>query len=144
MYSFFGVITPFTKRQAETAIQQKTMQICELISVFCPNAMRGKFKLPFPGKASSRSTALPSGFPPMSAVFSYFHTTGCETYSYTTDGYGIFNVSIIRVRAVHTKRGQAQTSLHKSRFGGKETTVSHPAPPGDRTQEDLRIWILTL
>ena len=53
------------------------------------------------------------------------HTTFCEAYSFTTDGYGIFNVRTHLLDAcVHTKGagvgvgvgvgGQSQTSLHKS------------------------------
>ena len=44
-------------------------------------------------KASSHSTVLPSllFFPLVYSVF-VFHTTGCEAYSFMTDGYGIFNV----------------------------------------------------
>ena len=53
--------------------------------------MHGKFELVFPGKASTHSVALPSFFPPLCAVFSCFHTTGCEANPFTTDGYGIFN-----------------------------------------------------
>ena len=50
------------------------------------------------GKASSHSTALPRFFSclvflPLWTVFSCFHTTSYEAYSFTTDGYGIFNVS---------------------------------------------------
>ena len=48
---------------------------------------------------------------------------------FTTNGYGIFNVRTIWAHAVHTKRGRK--------------TVSHPAPPRDRTQ-GLRISIPTL
>ena len=50
------------------------------------------------GKASSHSTALYTQlffllfFFFLCAVFSCFHSTGCEAYSFTTDGYGIFNV----------------------------------------------------
>ena len=46
---------------------------------------------------------------PMCAVFSCFHTTDCEAYSLTGDGYGIFNVCILNVG---TKGGQVQTSPH--------------------------------
>ena len=45
-----------------------------------------------PEKESGHITALPSSPTPPCAVFSCFHTTGCEAYYFTTDGYGIFNV----------------------------------------------------
>ena len=41
--------------------------------------------------------------------------------------------------AIHTKRGQTQTSLHKSWLWGIEK-LPHPALPGDQTQ-GLQIWI---
>ena len=71
-----------------------------------------------PGKASSHSTALPSIFCFLlfflCAVFSCFHTTGCDAYSFTIDANRILNMRTIWVCAVHTKGAQAQTSLHKS------------------------------
>ena len=61
-----------------------------------PMQRMGKFRLLSPEKASSHSTVLPrwvfSFF--LCAVFSYFHTTGCEARSFTTDGYGIFNACL--------------------------------------------------
>ena len=53
-------------------------------------------------------------------------------YSFTTDAYEIFNVR------VHTKRVQAQTSLHKELTQRDRKTAHHPALPGDRTK-GLRI-----
>ena len=48
------------------------------------------------------------------------HNTGCEAYSFATDGYGISRLrTLIKLmRAAHTKGGQAQTSLHKHRLVG--------------------------
>ena len=66
---------------------------------------------------------------PLCAVFSCFHTTDCEA-SFTTDGYGIFNV--------HTNLGTCRT--HKGGSGTNKSaqvdlegqkTVSYPAPPWD-------------
>ena len=54
--------------------------------------MHRKFGLLSPGKVSSHSTALPSFFS-LCVVFLFFHTTDCEAYSFTIDGYGIFNAS---------------------------------------------------
>ena len=54
-------------------------------------------------------------FPLLYAMFSCFHTTGCEAYSVTTDGYRIFNVRTNQGACrIRKKGGQAQTSLHKS------------------------------
>ena len=38
--------------------------------------------------------------PPLCAGVSCFHTTGCKTYSFTTDGYEIFNVPQLWMRPV--------------------------------------------
>ena len=51
---------------------------------------------------------------PLCAVISSFHTTGCEAYFFTRDGYGIFDAHTNWVHDAHTKGGQAQTSLHKT------------------------------
>ena len=48
----------------------------------------------------------------------------------------------IWVRAVHTKWGEAHTSLHKSWLGGTEQLPATLTRTGDRTQ-GLRIWIPT-
>ena len=87
------------------------------------------------------------------AFFSIFvsvncdHTTGCEAYSFTTDGYGIFNVrtnlGACRTRTLERGSGTCkQVCLHKSWLWDRKT-VPHPAQPGNRTQE-LRIRIPTL
>ena len=54
---------------------------------------------------------------------------------------GSFSVTCaqIWVRAIHTKRGQAQARLHTSWLGGIEK-LPHPVLPGDQIQ-GLRIWI---
>ena len=69
------------------------------------------------GKASSLSTALPNFFFHLCAMFSCFYTTGCEMYSFTTDGYVIFNVRTaqIWVRAVHT---------HERKSGTKQVCIA--------------------
>ena len=82
--------------------------------------MYGKFGLLSLKKVSNHSTALPS-FLFFVFLFSYFRATDCEAYSFTTDGYmRSLTCAQIWVRAVHTKEGQAQTSLHKSWLGGTE------------------------
>ena len=49
------------------------------------------------------------------AVFLCDHTTGCEAYSFMTDGYGIFNVRTnLGACSIYTKWGQAQTSLYET------------------------------
>ena len=74
------------------------------------------------------------------------HTTVCQAYSFTTDGYGIFNVrNTFRVRAVHTKGGRhKQVCTRVDSEGQKQNNLAiHPAPPGDRTH-GLRIWTTDL
>ena len=60
--------------------------------------MHGKFGLLSQEKASSHNKGNPAlvflSFFFLSAVFSSFHNKGCDAYSFTTDGYGIFNVCI--------------------------------------------------
>ena len=73
-----------------------------------------------------------------------YHTTGCEAYSFTTDGYGILNV-YTNVGVCRTHKGGSGINkfaqeLTRRAMTGK--TVPHPAPPVDRTQ-GLRILILT-
>ena len=62
------------------------------------------------GKRAAILRLYPAGFF-MRAAVSCLHTTGCEAYSFTTDGYGIFNVRTciyyLGVCRVHTKEGQA-------------------------------------
>ena len=52
---------------------------------------------------------------PLCAVVSCCHTTGCKAYTFTTDGYGSFNV-------------RTQTNMHKNWFGGTETNWLSPCP----------------
>ena len=47
--------------------------------------------------------------PPPPLVFSCFHTTVCEAYSFKTDGYGIFNVRT-HVGACRTHEGGSGTN----------------------------------
>ena len=130
--------------------------------------MHGKFGLLSAGKASSHTSdssdtkllLLFLFF--MCAVFSCFHTTGCEAYSFTTDGYGIFNVRtnvgtyrtheggcLLKASSWEEKEKEKKayspanrTGSPQERPGGsaqeltrrdKTTSVSLPAPPGDRT-----------
>ena len=113
----------------------------------------------FPGKASSHSTALPN-FSPLCAVFSFFHTTGCDAYSFTTDGYGIFNVSITDLGACRTHeggrgRGGGGSGTNKSahELTRKDRNCTSPCPamgsnPGssdlnsDSLTTELRPWFV--
>ena len=100
--------------------------------------MHGKYGLLSLGKASSHSTALPSALCcyvlPLYAVFSCFYTTRCDDYSFTTGGYGIFNM---RANVGASRKHEGGSGINKC---AQEVTrrdrknVSHPAPPGDRTQ----------
>ena len=110
--------------------------------------MHGQSGLLFPGKVSSRSTDLPCFFlflctkdeinVPMalsvfrdgSAVFSCFYTTGCDAYSFTTDGYGIVNVRT-NLGAVHTKGGSGTNKSARDELTRRYRKLAHPAPPGD-------------
>ena len=105
--------------------------------------MHGKFMLLSPGKASSHSmhgaTQLFS-FLSLSAVFSCFHTSGYGAYSFATDVYiGSLTCAQIWVCAVHTKGGQAQTSLHKS----WNCTIPCPARGSNPGPTDLNSNALT-
>ena len=73
--------------------------------------MHGEFGPFSPGKASSHSARNPPCFFLLCAVFSWFHTTGCEAYSFTTDGYGIFNVRT-NVRACRRHEGGSGTNRY--------------------------------
>ena len=60
--------------------------------------MHGEFGLLFLGKANSHDTAFLFSFlfcfviVSLCAVFSCFHIVGCDAYTFTTDGYGIFYI----------------------------------------------------
>ena len=76
-------------------------------------------------------------------MFSCFHTTGCEAYSFVTDVYGIFNMHTHLGECL--KGGQAQTSLHKSWLGGTEKLSLTLSQPGDLKpgSSDLNVDALT-
>ena len=44
------------------------------------------------GKPAATARRYPASSCFLFTVFSCLHTTGCESYSFTTDGYGIFNM----------------------------------------------------
>ena len=50
--------------------------------------MHGKFRPLSPGKAGSQGPPPP----PVCSVFVFSYHRGCEDYSFTRDGYGIFNM----------------------------------------------------
>ena len=92
------------------------------------------FGLLSPEKASSHSAAIPS----FSPCVQCFRVSGCQAYSFTTDRYGIFNVSTpLGACRTHEWRGGGWGGgrVH-NKFAPELTrrdrkTVSHPAPPGD-------------
>ena len=103
----------------------------------CSNAMHGKLGLLSPGEIEQPyygATQLFYFIFLLCAVFPCFHTTGCEAYSFTTDGYGIFlTCAPIFVHAcAHTKAGQALMSA-LTRVDSEELKngPSHPASTGD-------------
>ena len=68
--------------------------------------MSGQFRLLSSGGKKQPWYAAIQLFPPcVQYVFSCFDTTGCEAYSFTTDGYGIFNVHTNLFRVPYTRRG---------------------------------------
>ena len=75
----------------------------------------------------------------MYAIFFGDHTTGIEAYSFTTDGYEIFNVRThLGARRTHEGGSGTNQSAQELTGGGMGTTAPPPAPPQDRTQ-GLRI-----
>ena len=98
------------------------------------NAMHGKFRSFSLGKLSSHCTALPSVFSPLCAVFLCFYNTGCGAYSFTTDGYGIFNKRT-HLGVCHTHEGGSGTNKSaKELTRSDRKTVPHPAPYSFSTQ----------
>ena len=78
-----------------------------LLLLFHLEFSHGKPETISPRKASCDSPAT-QPYLITSLVYAAFlcdHITGCEAYSFTTDGYGIFNVStkLMWVRAVHER-----------------------------------------
>ena len=60
-----------------------------------------------------------------------YHTAGCEAYSFTTDEYGIFNVSPIFGRVPYTRRAGPGTNKSAPRVdseGQKKTQLTAPWP----------------
>ena len=77
---------------------------------------------------SSCSTAPPSfGFFPLCAVFSCFDTTGCEAYSFATDGYGIFMAMHVKGGVRHKQVCAKVVSVDSE----GQKTVPQPALTGD-------------
>ena len=95
--------------------------------------MHGKLGLLSQGKASSHSTALAS-FSPLRAMFPCFQTTGCEAYSFTIDGYEIFNVRT-HVGACCSHEWGSGTNMSAQELNRRDkTSARHAAPPRGRTQ----------
>ena len=66
-------------------------------------------------------------------VFLCDHATGCEAYSFTTDGYGIFNAPT-NLGACRTHEGGSGTNRSAQALTRRDRkTVPHPALPRDRT-----------
>ena len=82
------------------------------------------------GKRAATVRRYPAFVFPLCAVCSCFHTTGCQAYSFTTDGYGIFNVCT-NLGAWSTcirKGGQTQRSMHKGWLGATQNSGISPCP----------------
>ena len=67
------------------------------------------------------------------AVFLCDHTTDCEAYSFTTYGYGIFNVDSM----LYTRRGVRYKQVYKSRLGGPEKLSPCPARGSNAESPDF-------
>ena len=85
-----------------------------------------------PGKVSSHNTALPRPSPPPPpppcAAFLCFHTIGCEAYSFTTDGHGIFNLSK-KLGACRTHEDGSGTNKSAQELTRRcRTSVVHSTP----------------
>ena len=113
----------------------------------------GENRVAFPlGKRAAVSRCYPAAFLFLFVflgfflfeTFSCFRTTGCEAYSFTADGYGIFNVRAkLGPCRAHAGWGGglggvwAGTSKSAHRVGsdGQNKCLSPcPGPPGDQTQ----------
>ena len=71
------------------------------------------------------------------AAFLCDHTTGCKAYSFTTDGYGIFNVRT-NLGAYRSHEGGSGTNKSAQELIRRDRkTAAHPAPPGDRNPRSL-------
>ena len=94
MLGKFGLLSPGKASSHSSALVSCCFSLRVRLSIRKKllDAMLGKFVLLSPGKASSHSSALVSYFFPLRAVFSCFYTTDFEACSFTTNGYGIFNV----------------------------------------------------
>ena len=98
--------------------------------------MHRKFWLLSLGKASSHGRVLPSCLSSLCAVFSCFHTIGCEAYSFMADGYyyinGIFNVRTdVGACSTHEHEGGSGTNksaLELTRTVGGTENCSLPCP----------------
>ena len=91
--------------------------------------MHGAFGIRSPGKASSRSTALPRFFFFLSALFSYSYTTGCQAYCFTTDGYGSLNLAHKFGCVPYTRRGVRHKRVCTSVDSEGQKNCPPPCPP---------------
>ena len=83
-------------------------------------------------------------------MFSYFYTTDCEAYSFTTDGYEIFNMHT-HLGACHTyevgsgtdKSAQELTRMDKKEKEEKSCLSSNPTRGSNPGSSDLNSDVLT-
>ena len=67
-------------------------------------------------------------------MFTYIYITGCETYFFMTDEYGIFNVRT-NLGACGTREGGSHTNKSALELTQRDRkTIAHPAPPWDQNQ----------
>ena len=80
------------------------------------------------GRANSHSMALPR-FSPLCAVFSCFHTTVCEAYSFTVNGCRIFNVrtNLGACRTHEWRSGTNKSAQMLTRKRQKNRSSPYPA-----------------
>ena len=98
------------------------------------------FMWPWPWLCKHLIVRLVSFF--LCAVFSYFHTTGCEAYSLMVDGYGIFNVRI-NLGACRTHEGGSGTKKSAQELTRRHRKLSLTLPH-QGIEPSLRILIPTL
>ena len=107
--------------------------------------MHGKFRLPSPGKARSHSMQFLVVVFSMCAVVSCFQSTGCDAYSFTTDGYRIFNVRTT-LGVCHTHEGgvrHKQFCIRVDSEGQKNCSSPCPTRGSNPRSSDLNSDALT-
>ena len=124
----------------ENILFEDVSQLVIFFLLCCPNGRESVlFSRGKPAATESRYPTLINYQHIVHAVFSCDHTTGCEAYSFTTDGYGIFNVHTNLDCVSYTVRkgimqAQSRNSAQELLSRRARQIVPHPTPPRSRTQ----------